>query len=113
MMNRGWYISGFVSILCAIIIFQLMWLPASFFFASGKEWIQYIDQLYYVVNLIPLCWIIGAIWRSLQNVQRNLGITILRIIVIIGSVTMIAILSQPLQYLLLLIVVAMITVGCI
>lgn len=109
-MNKSWYISGFVSILFAILIFQMMWLPASFFFASGKEWIQYIDQLYYVVIVIPLCWLIGAIWRSIQKLQRSLGITILRIIIMIGSVTMIIIVMQPLQYLPLLIIVAAITV---
>ncbi|MCR8659098.1 PDZ domain-containing protein [Paenibacillus endoradicis] len=112
-MNRSWYISGFVSALIAILIFQMIWLPSSFFFASGKEWIQYIDQLYYVVIVIPLCWLIGAIWRSRQNLQRSLGITMLRIIIIIGSATMIVILTQPLQHLQLLIIVTAITVAAI
>ncbi|URN94435.1 MAG: PDZ domain-containing protein [Candidatus Pristimantibacillus lignocellulolyticus] len=109
-MNRSWYIGGFVSILFAIIIFQMIWLPDAFFFAKGKEWIQYIDQLYYVVIIIPLCWLIGAIWRSQQNQQRSLALTIMRIIVIMGSVTMIVILTQPLQHLQLLIIVTAITV---
>lgn len=112
-MNRSWYIWGFSVILFAIVAFQLIWLPAPYFFGKEKEWIAYIDWIYYAVMIIPLCWLVGGIVRSKQNLQSKLGITIVRSLAMAGSIGMLVILSQPLQHLMLLIAVTAITIGLI
>lgn len=109
-MNRSWYVSGFVIVLFGIIAFQLIWLPAPYFFGKDPEWIEYINGLYYAVLLIPCCWLIGAIVRSVQNLQPRIGLLLLRIVTMLGSIGLIIFLLRPLEHLLTVIILLTITV---
>lgn len=88
------YWLGSYLIIAAAIGVQLIWLPASYMSASGKQWIEYIDQLYYVILSIPLCWMLGSscrMWamRQLPAVQK-----IMQAIVALCSAIIILLLLQ-------------------
>lgn len=112
-MNRSWYISSFIILLFGIIAFQLIWLPAPYFFGKATEWIDYINSLYYVVLLIPGCWLIGAIVRSVQNSKSHRGLFLLRFVTMLGSVALIILLLQPLEQLIIVIILLAVTVASI
>ncbi|WP_251670419.1 PDZ domain-containing protein [Paenibacillus camelliae] len=101
--SNRWYYSGLIGLLVAVIAFQLIWLPAPYVMSAQLEWIEVINWLYYVLLLIPLCWLIGAwlSWRqtkSEQTAKREVN-SFLQIIIMAGSAALIVLLSQPLQYL--------------
>lgn len=73
--SNRWYYSGLIGLLVAVIAFQLIWLPAPYVMSAQLEWIEVINWLYYVLLLIPLCWLIGAwlSWRQTKNEQTAKG----------------------------------------
>lgn len=65
------YWLGFIAAILAILLSELIWLPAPLVLGNGMHWIEIIDWLYYGLLLIPLLWLAGA-WQGLRQL-RSLG----------------------------------------
>jgi len=88
-----YWIGSYLIILAAIGV-QLIWLPAPYMNESGKQWIEYIDQIYYFVMVIPLCWLMGSTCRLLLIRQWHAGYKVIQAIITICSVFLLLMLLQ-------------------
>jgi len=64
------YLTGVALLIFAIILGELLWLPATITTASGMQWIEMIDWVLYGLIIIPLLLATGALLRI--NRQRRM-----------------------------------------
>ena len=61
------YYAGMVLTLLMTVTGELIWLPDPLRLGYGIYWIDVIDELIYVLVLIPLLWISGAIFHMFMH----------------------------------------------
>lgn len=79
-----YWLGCYLIVLVAIGV-QLIWLPAPYISTTGKQWIEVINQLYYIILSIPLCWLIGSGCRLWTMKQLSIWHKIVQAIIALSS----------------------------
>ncbi|WP_171056222.1 PDZ domain-containing protein [Paenibacillus sinopodophylli] len=79
-----YYLFGLCAAFACLVASELIWLPAPLKLASGMQWIEMIDWLFYLVAIIPLCWAVGAllgIWQQRKRKGLFIALQSLRLVI--------------------------------
>ncbi|WP_171685868.1 PDZ domain-containing protein [Paenibacillus planticolens] len=75
------YYSAMVLTMLLVVLGELIWLPDPLRFGASIYWIDVIDELLYVLALIPLLWMTGALLHLFSDTQIWLRIRTLAVFV--------------------------------